>query len=125
MRHLDVLRPNEFVVGDATFLMSSDRGKYDGYVSGNFWEVNNLNKNGFLNAIEFWVDIYDTGSLQSKLLFEGVIRDAPSVVRNVTSELRCVDKTYFLRNKAVSDVGVEKSAVLARVSETYEGIYAP
>ena len=36
---LDVINPNEFVSDDASFTLSSDRGKYDGRVAGNFWEV--------------------------------------------------------------------------------------
>ena len=122
---LDVLQPNQYVVGNANFLMSSDRGKYDGYAPGNFWDANNLNKNGFLNKIEFYVDIFDTGSVQEKLLFEGYIHSAPSVIRNISVSLRCYDATYFLKKMMPTGVGFAKFATLAKVSENYEGIYAP
>ena len=39
-RSLDVINPNEFVSDDASFVLSSDGGKYDGRVAGNFFDAN-------------------------------------------------------------------------------------
>ena len=122
---LDVLQPYQFVVGNANVTLSSDRGKYDTFVSGNFWEANDLNRGGFLNTIELWVDIYDTGAVQSKLLFEGIINKPVSNLDEITAQLSCLNKTFFLKKAKVQDVGALKYDVLKKVQETYEGVYAP
>ena len=122
---LDVINPNEFVSDDASFTLSSDQGKYDGRVAGNFWEQHGLNRNGYLSEIELWVDIYDTESVQSKLLFQGVIIEVQSSINAVSAVVNCVDRTYLIKNTPVASVGLEKVVALERVRETYEGVYAP
>ena len=123
---LDVLQPYQFVSGAARFLLSSDKGKYDGFVSGNFWERNALNPTGFLNKIRYWVDIHDGGSVRSKLLFEGVINRPVSNINAIQTVLPCIDRTLFLKKSVIGEtIGVRKFAVLAKVSETYEGVYTP
>ena len=126
VRHsLDVIRPNQFVSDDASFTLSSDRGKYDGRVAGNFWDTHNLNKNGYLSKIEFWVDIFDTDSRQSKLLFEGLILRVQSSLNNISVVLTCIDRTYLLKNTSVAATGLEKYSALSPVRETYQGEYKP
>lgn len=126
VRHsLDVINPNQFVSDDASFTLSSDRGKYDGRVAGNFWDTHNLNKNGYLSKIEFWVDIFDTDSRQSKLLFEGLILRVQSSLNNINVVLTCIDRTYLLKNTSVAAIGLEKYSALSPVRETYQGEYKP
>ena len=122
---LDVINPNEFVSDDASFTLSSDQGKYDGRVAGNFWEANGLNTNGYLSEIELWVDILDSADVQSKLLFQGLIIEVQSSINSVRAVVNCVDRTYTLKNTPVAAVGLEKYSALHRVSENYQGIYAP
>ena len=122
---LDVIHPNEFISDQATFVFSSDRGKYDSRVDGNFWESNNLNKNGYLSAIELWVDSFDTGSRQSKLQFQGVIQEVNSGINAVIATLNCVSLAYLLKNTPLTEIGLEKYANLNAVGETYQGEYAP
>ena len=122
---LDVINPNEFVSDDASFILSSDRGKYDGRVSGNFWEQSGLNPNGYLSEVEVWVDILDGGSVQSKLLFSGVIIEVQSSINGVSAVVNCVDRTYAIKQMPVGAVGLAKYSALHRVRETYEGVYAP
>ena len=124
-KSLDVINPNEFVSDDASFTLSSDRGKYDGRVAGNFWDQQQLNKNGYLSEIELWVDILDSGVPQSKLLFEGLIIEVHSSLNDVSVVVNCVDRTYRIKNTPVASVGLAKFSELHRVRETYEGVYAP
>ena len=125
-RHsLDVLRPNQFVSDSASFVLSNSGGRYDGRVSGNFWGANSLNTNGYLESVELWVDISDTGSVQSKMLFDGIITRIPSNINAISATLNCVDRTYLLKNATLPEVGLEKVAHLAKVSETYQGEYKP
>ena len=95
---LDVINPNEFVSDDASFTLRSPEGRYDGRVAGNFWDANRLNKNGYLSEIALWVDILDTGAVQSKLLFQGLILEVQSSLNSVNATLNCVDRTYTLKN---------------------------
>ena len=122
---LDVISPNEFVSDDASFTLRSPKGRYDGRVRGNFWDANRLNKNGYLSAIELWVDILDTGSVQSKLLFQGLILEVQSSIKGVNAVINCVDRTYTLKNTPVAAIGIEKFSALRRIEETYQGVYAP
>ena len=123
---LDVINPNEFVSDDASFVLSSDAGKYDGRVAGNFWDANGLNENGYLANVEIWVDILDDPTaIASKLLFEGLIIEVQSSINGVSAVVNCVDRTYTIKNTALASVGLEKYAALDRVRETYEGVYAP
>ena len=123
---LDVINPNEFVSDDASFVLSSDAGKYDGRVSGNFWDQNGLNENGYLAKVEIWVDILDDpDNVQSKMLFQGLIIEVQSSINGVEAVVNCVDQTYVLKNTAVTDFGLEKYSAVHRVRETYEGVYAP
>ena len=87
---LDVINPNEFVSDDASFTLRSPEGRYDGRVAGNFWDAHRLNTNGYLSEIALWVDILDTGTVQSKLLFQGLILEVQSSLNSVkaTSQLR-------------------------------------
>lgn len=122
---LDVIHPNEFVSDDASFTLRSPEGRYDGRVAGNFWDTNGLNKNGYLSEIDLWVDIFDTGKTQSKLLFQGIIQEVNSGINRVTAVINCVDRTYTLKNTPVGSVGIEKFSTLRRIRETYQGEYAP
>lgn len=122
---LDVINPNEFVSDDASFTLRSPAGRYDGRVAGNFWDTNSLNKNGYLSEIELWVDILDTGTVQSKLLFQGLILEVQSSLNSVNARVNCVDRTYTLKNTPVEAVGIEKFSALRPVQETYQGEYAP
>lgn len=122
---LDVINPNEFVSDDASFTLRSPAGRYDGRVAGNFWDTHSLNKNGYLSEIELWVDILDTGTVQSKLLFQGLILEVQSSLNSVNARVNCVDRTYTLKNTPVEAVGIEKFSALRPVQETYQGEYAP
>ena len=122
---LDVISPNEFVSDDASFTLRSPGGRYDGRVAGNFWDANRLNKNGYLSEIALWVDIFDTGSVQSKLLFHGLILEVQSSINGVSAVINCVDRTYILKNTPVGSVGIEKFSAVRQIQETYQGEYAP
>ena len=125
---LDVLRPYQFTVDSLNVVLSSDRGKYDGRVSGNFWDTNALNKNGFFAKIALWVDLYDASQtlVQSVLLFQGRISDVDSKHAAVTAVLKCLDDTYAFRHTGeLASEGLKKSGVLVNVEETYQGVYAP
>ena len=124
-KSLDVINPNVFVSNSAHIRLSSDRGKYDGRVDGNFWDANGLPASGYLSEIEVWVDILDTGTVQSKLLFEGLIRKPVSNIGDVSAVLECIERTYLLKNTDVAEVGIEKFSALSKVQETYQGEYKP
>lgn len=117
---LDTLRPYEYIAGDMHFDLSSDRGKYEGKVSGNFWETENIANNGFLANIELWQDSESV----SRLIFKGRIRDIDNSFEDITARLLCINEVTFLKNLDVLTAGVPKvSAVAISETETIEQNY--
>ena len=123
---LDTIQPFHFVSDDASFVLSSPAGKYDGHVNGNFWDANGLNKNGYLERVELWADILDDpNNIQSKMLFQGIIKKPISGLNSVTATIECLDLTRLLKSATLPKIGIEKFAELREVSETYQGEYKP
>ena len=123
---LDTIQPFHFVSDDASFVLSSPAGRYDGRVDGNFWDTNGLNKNGYLERVELWADILDDpNNIQSKMLFQGVVNKVNSSINAVTATVHCLDLTRLLKNAELPKIGIQKFAELAEVRETYQGEYKP
>ena len=105
---LDTLRPYEYISDDVIFRLSSDRGKYDGRVAGNFWDTHNLNPNGYLTAVEIWTEAPEI------LLFKGRIKDIHSDISDISVQVQCTDESDFLKNLDVFEEGLPKYSVVAR-----------
>ena len=122
IRHeLDTVQPYQYIAGNTSFDLSSDQGKYEGRVAGNFWETNNIKNYGLFADVEMWAD---ATSGNSRLIFKGRIRNIDGSIPDVSARLLCINQLTFLRNLDMLTAGVPKvSAVKSVETDTIEQHY--
>ena len=112
---LDAIRIDEYRVNNAEVVLSDDAGKYNSDVSGNFWEQNNLNENGYNESIKIYKETVVNGVRTRYLQFSGFITQTTIDIQNITISLSCVDDSSVFRNQNVGDaVSSEKWDVLTQ-----------
>ena len=100
---LDAIRIDEYRVNNAEVVLSDDAGKYNSDVSGNFWEQNNLNENGYNESIKIYKETVVNGVRTRYLQFSGFITQTTIDIQNITISLSCVDDSSVFRNQNVGD----------------------
>ena len=112
---LDAIRIDEYRVNNAEVVLSDDAGKYNSDVSGNFWEQNNLNENGYNESIRIYKETVINGVSTRYLIFSGSITGTTISIQDITISLSCVDDSSVFRNQNVGDaVSSEKWDVLTQ-----------
>jgi len=109
---LDRIQPYQYIAGNTSFDLSSDQGKYEGRVAGNFWETNNIKNYGLFADVEMWADA--TGG-NSRLIFKGRIRNIDGSIPDISARLLCINQLTFLRNLDMLTEGVPKVSVVKSI----------
>ena len=100
---LDAVRIDEYRVNNAQVVLLNENGTYDSDVSGNFWEQNNLNENGYNESIKIYKETVVNGVHARYLKFSGFITQTTIDIQNITISLSCVDDSSVFRNQNVGD----------------------
>lgn len=123
---LDPVQLNAFKVNDAVVTLASDAGKYNSGVSGNFWETNSLNANGYQEQVQIFQDFFIDGAWVEDLQVSGLILRATENIEDITVSFVCVDFSSVLQNRVVSDFGtLEKYMILDTESTHTPYEYTP
>ena len=131
---LDIIKVNAFKRGEATVNLSDENGFFNSDLDDNFWETNDLNRNGYLNKIVIFVNyLQENGTWgDPEVFFEGVILKWNESIKGIQVTLGCVDVSYYLRQTQLDGAGVGKPmlGVLSSPEDTEPslinaGVYMP
>ena len=121
---LDAVILDEYRVNNTTVVLKDSHGKYNSGVTGNFWETNSLNPNGYQEKIQVFKEHREGENWNSYLRFSGIITQATASLENVTVSLACVDISFLLRKRSISGFGtLEKWEVLDTESSNTDRIF--
>ena len=122
--NLDWVQLNQFTRGRCvvTLISGSQNKAYFNTTNPNsFWETHHLNKSGYLNTIEVFVNLYlPDGSIQRREFFKGVILEADDRLGQGRIALQCIDSSYVLKGTQISEVvrGIPKTLELSPSDDT-------
>lgn len=123
---LDPVAVNAYRVGNFTATLKYRNGYYDTDIPGNFWEMNDLNRDGYLEPISVYHENWVQGEWRKNILFSGLVIEPIARPAEEITTLNCVDDAYRLQTQIFQDAGVEKYAKgLQQNTETFEGVYTP
>ena len=131
--NLDWVRLNQFTRGRCVVTLidgSRSKGYFNTTNPNSFWKTHNLNKGGYLNSIEVFVNLYlPDDSIQRREFFKGIIFETDDRLGQARVALQCIDSSYVLKDTQVSEVmrGVPKTLELSPTLEdtpVKEGRYA-
>ena len=127
--NLDWVRLNQFTRGRCVVGLinsgSTSGGRNKAYFNttnpNSFWQTHHLNKSGYLNTIEVFVNLYlPDGSIQRREFFKGVILEVDDRLGQARIALQCIDSSYVLKGTQISEVvrGIPKILQLAPIANT-------
>ena len=126
---VDYLKLNAYIRGDCAITLTASEGKYNPLLDANFWTENGLNRSGYLNKIQVYLDTTPAGGTPNwtpHLLFEGFILKLTESIKAIEARLECADVSYSLRQTTLNEsgVGLTKVAQLnANGGQLNEGEY--
>lgn len=131
---LDWVKLNQFKRGRCSVSLYSNtenNGLFNSTNPLSFWETNNLNKSGFLNAIAIYVVLQkENGTTEKVEIFDGIIFDSDDSLNAGQLMLGCYDSSYLLKDAQLSENvrGIDKMlefqpTTVGNETPAIEGIY--